>query len=159
MSLTNLAPRADGATPYGHTMSGDGKYPSLADEPVLAAEVAQPFDRRAGGDRRGSGETSAGLSDTDWIEENLRRCEEEYCYLDLANILRVLERHPDYVGRFHYDINMHKVIDRGVTMQTWQVDALAGEIQERFLPGISEDLVHKSVAIVANKSALIKKVR
>ncbi|MEO0675719.1 MAG: hypothetical protein AAFY32_12065 [Pseudomonadota bacterium] len=134
-------------------------YPAIGDDPARATEAAQPFERRLGGDRRGSGYSGASLSDGDWSTENLRRCEEDYFHLDLANILRVLERHPEYAGRFHYDINMHKVIDRGVTMQTRQVDALAGEIQERFLPGIATDLVHKSVAIVANKSALVKKVR
>jgi len=130
---------------------GAASPPAIEDVPDVAREMAKPFDRR------GSGRTTAGLPDDQWALENLRRCDEGYTLLDLANALRVLERHPDYTGRFHYDLAMHKVIDRGVTMVGWQKDAFAGEIQERFLAGIDVDLVHRAIDIVANKSALGKK--
>jgi len=103
---------------------------ALREAPERLQQVAQPFDRR------GRGRNGDGLSDKQWCVENLRCCEENYLILDLANVLRVLERHPEYRGRYHYDINMHKVIDRGVVMVLWQVDALASELQERFLPGV-----------------------
>ncbi len=131
--------------------AGDVRTPALDEVPTLAREMAKPFDRR------GSGRTTADMPDDRWVLENLRRCDEGYTVLDLANALRVLERHPDYTGRFHYDLAMNKVIDRGVTMVGWQKDAFAGEIQERFLAGIDVDLVHRAVDIVANKSALGKK--
>lgn len=121
---------------------------SIDEVPERALRAAQPFDRR------GRGRTCEGLTDEEWAIQNLRRCDEDYIVLDLANVMRVLERHPDFTGRFHYDKNMHKVIDNGVTMVVWQVDALAAELQERFLAGVNEQLVHKAVDVVANKASL-----
>lgn len=122
---------------------------SLEEVPERAKAAAQPFDRRGRGRRY-----SDGLTDEEWASANLRQCEEGYLILDLANVLRIVERHPEFVGRYLYDVNMHKVIDNGVIMVQWQVDALAGEIQERFMPGVNEALVQKAVDVAANKTML-----
>jgi len=121
--------------------------------PTIAKRVAQPFERR------GRGRTqSSGLSDRDWARHNLRRYDQDKLILDLANVLRVLERNPDYSGRFRYNQDMAKVVDRGVIMAMWMVNALAGEIQERFMPSVNENLVHKAIEIVANKATLSQTV-
>jgi hypothetical protein len=73
--------------------------------------------------------------------------------LDLANAVRVLERHPDYARRFSYNAEMGKTFDRGKVMLAWQVDAICAEIQERFLPALSESTFQRAMMIAANRSA------
>lgn len=91
-------------------------------------------------------------ADALWARKNLRWSSDKPV-LDLANILRILDRHPDYAGRFCFSKGMGKVCDRGKVMLAWQIDELAAGLQERFLPGISEDSALKAVSIVANRSS------
>ena len=89
--------------------------------------------------------------DAAWIAANLR-CENGKPYRDIANVVRILMRHPDFAGRFWFNKAMVKVVDRGAIMLDWQVNALAADVQERFLPEISEDVVAKAVVIAANRT-------
>ena len=73
--------------------------------------------------------------------------------LDIANVLRVLERHPDFAGRFRFSKGMGKICDRGKVLLGWQLDELTATIQERFLPAVPEAIIAKAVAIVAHRSA------
>ena len=88
--------------------------------------------------------------DASWASAHLRR-RDGVVLLDLANVLRVFERHPNFRGRFMYDQPMGKVLDRGSVLMAWQIDALAAEIQERFLPEMCEQTVFKALIIAANR--------
>ena len=90
-------------------------------------------------------------SDADWAAENLRR-DEGRVLTDLANCLRVLERHPDYQGRFRYNDMLAKVVDRGAVMVEWRINEITADLQERFLPNVAPDNVSKALVIAANRA-------
>jgi hypothetical protein len=89
--------------------------------------------------------------DAAWVAANLR-CDNGKPYRDIANVVRILMTHPDFAGRFWFNKAMVKVVDRGAIMLDWQIDALAADLQERFLPEISESIVGSAVVIAANRT-------
>ncbi|MFN0023402.1 MAG: hypothetical protein ACKVS5_05825 [Parvularculaceae bacterium] len=95
---------------------------------------------------------SAAPADLDWATENLRRTDGGVI-LDLANCLRIFERHPDYRGRFRYNDMLNKVVDRGAVMVEWRINEITADIQERFLPGLAVENVSKALFIAANRSS------
>lgn len=94
---------------------------------------------------------AANRDDKDWSDDNLRRSPSGP-YLDLANVLRILERHPEFSGRFRFNPGMAKVLDGGRVMLAWHFDDLAATIQERFLPGVPEHLVAKALVVAAQRA-------
>lgn len=90
--------------------------------------------------------------DPSFVEEHLRK-DANGVVLDIANVLRILERHPDFAGRFRFNEGMGKICDRGKVLLGWKIDEMAAIIQERFLPGISEALVAKAITVVAHRAA------
>lgn len=91
-------------------------------------------------------------SDDDWSAENLRR-QDGRPLNDLANCLRVLERHPDYKGRFRYNDMLAKVVDCGSVMVEWRINEITADLQERFLPDVAPENVSKALVIAANRNA------
>lgn len=89
--------------------------------------------------------------DEAWARGNLR-FDDGRLLLDLANCLRVLERHPDYQGRFRFNDVLCKVLDRGTVMIEWRISDMTAELQERFLPEIPFDIVARALVIAANRS-------
>lgn len=105
---------------------------------MQAAKLEPSAHREAGGD-------------AEWARANLR-FDAGRPYNDLANCLRVLERHPDFRGRFKYNEMLSKVVDRGAVMVEWRISEIAAELQERFLPEIPPETVGKSLVIAANRT-------
>ena len=91
-------------------------------------------------------------NDIAWAAGNLRNNGDQP-YADLANVLRIFNRHPDFQGRFGYDRSMAKVHDKGTIMLAWQVDELCAIIQERFIPAIPPEMVSRALLIFANRHA------
>lgn len=127
----------------------------LGGSPVLnsLAELGPP-ERRGRAASHAPVKPSRRRSDPDpqFVEEHLRR-DANGVILDIANVLRVLERHPEFSGRFRFNEGMGKVCDRGKVLLGWQIDELTAVLQERFLPGIPDGLVAKAVAIVAHRAS------
>jgi hypothetical protein len=90
-------------------------------------------------------------SDEQWARENLRWRGAEVL-LDLANVVRILERHPDYQRRYKYNEVLTKVMDRGSVMLEWRINDLTAILQERFMPGVPVDLVARGLLVVSNRS-------
>ncbi|MEM8773088.1 MAG: hypothetical protein AAGD92_15685 [Pseudomonadota bacterium] len=91
--------------------------------------------------------------DRQWVVENLRMCgDEPFC--NVANVLRVLQRHEVFAGRFRYNTALTKVMDKGSVMLDWRVSELVAVIQERFLPEVSPDDVEKALIVHANQVIL-----
>ena len=74
-------------------------------------------------------------------------------YADLANLLRIIEKHDDFAGRFKFNKAMGKVTNRGAIMLDWQMDDVCAQIQERFIPEVSSDLVTRALYVAANRAA------
>lgn len=87
-----------------------------------------------------------------WARDNLR-FDDGRILIDLANCLRVFERHPDYAGRFRYNEMLNKVVDRGAVMVEWRINEITADIQERFLPGVAPDNISKALFIAANRAS------
>lgn len=93
--------------------------------------------------------------DKAWAKENLRWSDgKPIC--DLANVLRILGGHEDFVGRFIFNETLNKVLDKGTLMLEWRVSAYCADIQERFIPGIAENTVNSALIIVANRTGTRK---
>lgn len=89
--------------------------------------------------------------DRAWAKANLRfKAGEPYC--DSANVLRILDRHPAFKGRFKYNENLNKVMDKGAVMLDWRVADLVVTIQERFIPEVPVDVVEKGLIVHANRA-------
>ena len=89
--------------------------------------------------------------DQAWARANLRFKEGKPC-LDIANALRVLERHEAFAGRFKFNETLNKVMDKGTVMLDWRVAEVVAVMQERFMPEISADAVEKALIVHANRS-------
>ncbi|MFZ5618216.1 MAG: hypothetical protein ACOZAA_12955 [Pseudomonadota bacterium] len=89
--------------------------------------------------------------DAAWARDNLR-FEQGRPALDIANCLRVLERHPDFKGRYRYNEVLNKVLDRGAVMIEWRMFEFAAVIQERFLPELSFEAASRALVIAANRA-------
>lgn len=94
-----------------------------------------------------------GEDDERWVRENLR-FEGERIRLDLANCLRVLERHPEFKGRFRYNEVLNKVLDRGTVMIEWRMSEFAAQLQERFMPEVPYETAVRALVIAANRANL-----
>jgi hypothetical protein len=90
--------------------------------------------------------------DSDWSKANLR-FDGARVLTDLANCLRVFERHPDYKGRFRYNEMLNKVVDRGAVMVEWRINEITADIQERFMPDVAPDNISKALFIAANRAS------
>lgn len=90
--------------------------------------------------------------DEEWAVQNLRQ-QDGRALTDLANCLRVLERHPDYKGRFRYNEMLNKVVDRGAVMVEWRINEITADLQERFMPDVQPDNVSKALFIAANRAS------
>lgn len=86
-----------------------------------------------------------------WSQENLRFSKGEPV-LDIANALRVFERHEVFRGRFRYNETLTKVMDKGSVMLEWRVSEVVAVMQERFLPGIAPETVSKALLVYANRA-------
>jgi len=127
----------------------------LGGSPVLngLAELGPP-ERRAKPAPKSPVKPARRATDPDpsFVEEHLRR-DGNGVILDMANVLRVLERHPDFAGRFRFNAGMGKICDCGKVLLGWQIDELTAVIQERFLPAVPEATVAKAVAVVAHRAS------
>ena len=103
----------------------------------------------------GKKEPSQADRDFAWARENLRFKGSEPM-IDIANALRVLERHSDFDGRFRYNPTLKKVMDKGSVMLDWRVAEIVAILQERFLPEIPEDVVGKALIVHSNRVILKK---
>jgi hypothetical protein len=90
-------------------------------------------------------------TDEQWARENLRWRGSELL-LDLANVVRIFERHPDYQRRYKYNEVLTKVMDRGAVMLEWRINDLTAILQERFMPGVPVDIVARGLLVVSNRS-------
>jgi hypothetical protein len=88
-----------------------------------------------------------------WAKQNLR-WRDGFPLLDIANAMRVLDRHEDYKGRFRYNDDVDKVLDKGSIMLDWRVLEVCAEIQERFLPDISEAAMRAALTVNGNRNCL-----
>lgn len=113
------------------------------------ASGSEKSARRQNGARRSSAVCQED-EDRAWVKTNLRLRNGEPM-LDIANVLRVLERHDAFAGRFRYNNDLNKVMDRGSVMLDWRVAEVVAVIQERFLPEISEVAVQKGLLVYANR--------
>lgn len=93
-----------------------------------------------------------GAADERWARDNLRHAGGGVI-LDIANCLRVIERHPDFKGRYRYNDVLSKVLDRGTVMIEWRMSEFAAILQERFLPAIPYDIACRALVIAANRAA------
>lgn len=93
---------------------------------------------------------NSAIGDADWAKANLR-FDGGRPFQDIANCLRVLEKHPDFKGRFRYNDMLSKVVDRGAVMVEWRINEIAAELQERFMPEISPETVGRALVIAANR--------
>ncbi len=100
--------------------------------------------------KKASGEPSQRDKDRAWAKKNLRFKGADP-YLDSANALRVLERHPTFAGRFKYNETLNKVMDKGTVMLDWRVSEVVAVIQERFLAEVPADAVEKALIVHANR--------
>jgi len=131
----------------------------LAEVEDLAAErasrkegepaAADPAERRAGAERRKRPLTE----DEIWARKNLRgRAGRPIA--DIANVLRILERHDDFKGRFKFNEMVNRVLDKGTVMIDWRVAEICAVVQERFIAGVEETVVTKALTIVANRTGI-----
>ncbi|NOX83440.1 MAG: hypothetical protein GXP06_10740 [Alphaproteobacteria bacterium] len=88
-----------------------------------------------------------------WAKQNLR-WRDGFALLDIANAMRVLDRHEDYKGRFRYNDDIDKVLDKGSIMLEWRVLEVCADIQERFLPDISENAIRAALTVNGNRNCL-----
>lgn len=93
-----------------------------------------------------------GANDAQWVDANLRRDENGAIYKDLANCLRIYERHPDFRGRFRYNDVLTKVLDKGTVMIEWRLSDLVSVIQERFVPEMPYEIAVRALVVAANRN-------
>ncbi len=121
----------------------------------MSAAIEQAAEAPSAVIGEGGGAANPGASakeDEAWASRNLRFASGK-AILDLANALRVVERHGDYQGRFRYNEMINRVLDRGVVMVDWRLYEFAAEVQERFLPGLAVDVIEKALTIAANRAS------
>ncbi|NNL88835.1 MAG: hypothetical protein HKP25_07165 [Marinicaulis sp.] len=90
--------------------------------------------------------------DENWSLDNLRWSGER-AYGDLANVLRIFGRHPEFAGRFRFNKSMGKVMNKGTVMLGWQLDETVAIVQERFIPEVSPETVIRALMICANRNS------
>lgn len=98
---------------------------------------------------------TAASPDYVWARKNLR-WQAGAPLLDIANVLRVFERHEDFNTRFRYNETLNKVLDKGSVMVEWRMLEVCAVIQERFLPGVPEAIVRSALIVAGNRKNLEK---
>ncbi len=91
-------------------------------------------------------------SDEEWARQNLRY-QDGRLLLDLANCLRVIERHPEYKGRYKFNEVLVKVLDRGTVMIEWRMSEFVAGLQERFLPEVPFEVASRALVVAANRAS------
>lgn len=91
--------------------------------------------------------------DDAWARANLRY-EGDKPLLDFANCLRIIERHPEFRGRYRYNEVLCKVLDKGTVMIEWRLLEFTATLQERFLPGVPFDIASRALVVAANRAGL-----
>ena len=114
----------------------------LANQKIEAEEAVAENEAAAGDDEA-------------WAKANLR-FQDGKPISDMANVLRVLQRHSDFEGRFVYNETLNKVLDKGEVMLDWRVSECCAVIQERFVPGVAEADVNAALVIHANRCGVRK---
>ena len=94
---------------------------------------------------------AAPADDEGWVRDNLR-FRDGRLLLDLANCLRVIERHPDFKGRFRFNDILSKVLDRGTVMIEWRMGEYVVSLQERFLPEVPYEIAARALVVAANRA-------
>lgn len=94
---------------------------------------------------------AAAPDDAGWARDNLRFIDGRPI-LDIANCLRVIERHPDFKGRYRFNEILGKVLDRGTVMIEWRVSEFVATLQERFLPEVAVELAYRALVVAANRA-------
>jgi len=93
-----------------------------------------------------------GSDDAQWARDNLRQADGRFL-LDVANVLRIIELHPDFKGRFKYNDTLNKVVDGGAVVIEWRVSEWVAQIQERFLPGVPFEIAYRALVVAGNKAS------
>lgn len=88
--------------------------------------------------------------DESWAKANLRH-QDGKPILDLANCLRIIERHPDFRGRYKYNEVLGKVLDKGTVMIEWRMLEFSALMQERFLPGVAFETTSRALVVASNR--------
>ena len=96
-----------------------------------------------------------GEQDLAWAKQHLRWSDGEP-FPDLANVLRILDRHEDFKGRYIYNETLNKVLDKGTLMLDWRISECSAVIQERFIPMVAESVVNNALIICANRNGVRK---
>ena len=122
----------------------------LAKVEELAKEKADAAG--AGFGRSASKEKQPLSEDAQWVRQNLR-FEGGQPVMDIANVLRIFERHEDYKGRFKYNDMVNRAMDKGAVMVDWRIFELCAVVQERFLPGLDNEVMLKALIVAANKAS------
>ncbi len=127
------------------------------EEPAPAAPAQEPIPRPApqAAPIPVASRVGAPTDDERWARENLR-WNGDKPFLDLANVIRVLERHPDFNSRFRYNDTISKVLDRGSVMPDWRMMDVCATVQERFLPEVPEETFLRALAAHANRATAKK---
>ncbi len=123
----------------------------LAEAEKFRAEQRAPMGE-AGASPKPNRELS---EDEVWARKNLR-WRDGRPITDMANALRIFERHDDFKGRYRFNEMVNRVLDRGVVMIDWRIAEVCVVLQERFVPAIPEDVVLKALTIAANKTGVQK---
>lgn len=117
-----------------------------------AAKTVADLERKRGQRPQTAAKARPASPDEVWARKNLR-WKDGRPILDMANALRVLDRHEDFSGRFKYNETLSKVLDKGSVMMDWRMAEICAVIQERFLPAILEVDVRKALLIHANRNS------
>ncbi len=91
--------------------------------------------------------------DMDWARDNLR-FRDGHPLLDIANCLRIIERHPDFRGRYRYNEILCKVLDKGTVMIEWRMFEFTATLQERFLPELPFETASRALVLAANRAGV-----
>jgi len=123
----------------------------LSEKQVVAVEdIAEELDARR--KQRPAREVSP---DQQWARSNLRR-RDGRVLLDIANVLRILQRHEEFNGRFKYNETLSRVMDKGKVMFEWRISECTAQIQERFMAEVPEPVVRNALIVAANHSGTTK---
>ncbi len=90
-----------------------------------------------------------------WAKKNLR-FRDGRPLLDIANMMRIFERHEEYKGRFRYNETLNKVLDKGSLMLDWRIMEVCADVQERFLPEVPETVVRNALIVMGNRNGISK---
>lgn len=146
---------ADEAPAAGDDIPANDETPAASEAPApeAAAEPAcAPLEERRPAPVASAPKPADPAEDERWSRDNLR-WRGDRPVLDMANVLRILDRHEDFAGRFRYNDSLNKVMDKGAVMLDWRLAEVCAAIQERFMPEIAEADVQRALLIHANRKS------